>query len=438
MNRLSAAVLALALALPAAAQEPSAEEFLAGTQSSGPSLRMYGFADVSYSKWLVDDKNSWWPLVQHNGAFAVGNMNVYLDGTLSKNARALVEFRLTYLPNGAGESFDPSTGRLVRNGGTYTTDYNYGTFGRTTVGGVVVERAWAEWRFNEYLTLRAGQFLTPVGIWIVDHGSPAIIAVQRPYVIASQLFPEHQVGIEAYGSKYLGSVRLGWHLTASNGRYEDAIGTDFLAPQIHATAQYTDADTNVAFGGRLFAESSALLGELKLGASYYQGRFTTRTQGIDFGPVLAGTGYPGTIDEINVQYDEKDFGADLRWDVGPVVLQGEWLNHATETTRNSPSYNPGGDNSGGRSGYYVLLGVKLPYNVMPFAIYQGYRPDLNDHHTDIVAYSVGARWSVLPNLALKAEYDHYRMPDAEKAGGTTAFFFKDALPQMSFQLAWAF
>jgi len=436
MNRLSAAALALALAMPAAAQEPSAEELLAGTQTSGPSLRIYGFADVSYSKWLIDDKNSWWPLVQHNGAFAVGNMNVYLDGTLSKNARALLEFRLTYLPNGAGECISGMTclsaappGTLVRNGGSYTTDYSYGSFARTSVGGVVIERAWAEWRFNDYLTLRAGQFLTPVGIWVVDHGSPAIIAVQRPYVIASQLFPEKQVGIEAYGSKYLGNLRLGWHVTASNGRYEDAIGSDFATPGTHATAQYVDADGNVAVGGRVFAETSALLGDLKAGVSYYQGRFTTRTQGLNGAT---------PVDMINIQYDEQDLGVDLRWDVGPIVLQGEWLNHATTRTKGDPGYASGGDNTGGRSGYYALLGVKLPYNVMPFAIYQGYSPDLNDHNSDIVAYSVGARWSVLPNLSLKAEYDRYEMPNAEKVGGTTALFFADALPQMSFQLAWAF
>ena len=72
-----------------------------------------------------------------------------------------------------------------------------------------IERAWAEYGINDWLVLRAGLWLTPYGIWNVDHGSPVIIPVLRPYVIGEQVIPERQVGVQAYGSTYFGSTRVG-------------------------------------------------------------------------------------------------------------------------------------------------------------------------------------------------------------------------------------
>ena len=51
---------------------------------------------------------------------------------------------------------------------------------------------YGEYDVNEFLTVRAGRWLSPYGIWNIDHGSPAIIGVSRPYVVGAQLIASEQ------------------------------------------------------------------------------------------------------------------------------------------------------------------------------------------------------------------------------------------------------
>ena len=45
------------------------------------------------------------------------------------------------------------------------------------------------------LGMRVGQFLTPYGIWNVDQGMPMLILLYRPFLRASEMFPEHRLGV---------------------------------------------------------------------------------------------------------------------------------------------------------------------------------------------------------------------------------------------------
>ncbi len=437
-NRLpSLAVTLAALALaPAAARadEPSADpaaDALASelrTPRTGlASLKLYGFADFSYAQWLIDERSSWWPIMPHAGAFSVGNLNLYLDAQLGPHARSLVEVRFTYLPNGTVASMNPDNpAQLVLNGTTGVRDYTRAGLDLTAWGGIVIERALVEWTFSEALTLRAGQFLTPYGIWNVDHGSPAIVGFQRPYVINAKVMPEHQVGLEAYGTRWLGSARVGYHVTFSNGRYEsDPLQfQSAMAGQDPASVpQYVKYDGKFGVGGRLFVEGD-WAGELRVGVSGYTGRFTKKVTGLDFS-----TGSPVPFESTPVQYDESVFAADAQWRIGPVLAQAEWLwQRFTNTAASSWS------GSGGRDGGYLLLGYRLPLEILPFVTVQYYDQDQTSRPTYVV-YGVegGVNVHLLPNLVLKASYSYYDMPHAPEGSVYTS-----PLRLVASQLAWAF
>jgi hypothetical protein len=414
-----------ATAAPAA--DPAADALaseLRAPSTGAASLRLYGFADFSYSKWLVDSKNSWWPLVAQYGAFQVGNINLYLDGQLGPRARSLIEVRFTYLPNGEVVSVDPSTGTLITNGTTGVRDYTRSGFDLTAWGGIVIERAYVEWTFSQALTLRGGQFLTPYGIWNVDHGSPVIIGVQRPYVINAQVMPERQVGLEAYGTRYFGSARFGYHLTLSNGRNaSDPLGTPaaFMGQDTTTLPQYAKYNGTYGVGGRAFVEGD-WAGDLQVGVSGYTGRFTKRIQGWDLT-----TGAP--VNVVSNEYDEWVAGLDVRWQHGPFLLQAEGLYQEFVPTA---AVGPARANQ--RMGAYLVLGWMLPWEVMPYLTLQVYDQD----HQSAPLYTmygaeVGVNVHVLPNLVLKACYANYEIPSAP-AGSV----YVSPLRQLAAQAAWAF
>jgi hypothetical protein len=122
------------------------------------------------------------------------------------------DLRFTYLPNGA---LLPNAGSL-NYVDTQINDYaDVSKLDRW--GAIIMQRLYLEWTLHPLITVRAGQFLTPYGIWNVDHGSPAYIPVQRPYAVTSTYFPERQTGLEVFGRwNASNSSTIGYHMTLSN------------------------------------------------------------------------------------------------------------------------------------------------------------------------------------------------------------------------------
>jgi hypothetical protein len=146
-------------------------------------LKLYGFVDFSMQ--FIVGSEEWRAGLQRYPSFFIGNFNIYLSKNITESIRMFSEVRLLYLPNGSAMRGSP-TGEFVT-----TSAYDYADSQRTLRwGGIEIERVYLEWAMHPRLSLRAGQFLTPYGIWNVDHGSPTVIPVARPFIIGQALFPE--------------------------------------------------------------------------------------------------------------------------------------------------------------------------------------------------------------------------------------------------------
>jgi len=387
---------------PLTAEESAALAALSSELSPGPEtldldepqIDLYGFADLTY----VTQVGKKVAFAQHHASFMVGGFNVYFSTEFERRWRSLAEVRFMYLPNGgyAGETQYAAVQGSARADTSVLDPADLNKPVRW--GGVAIQRVWLEYRLSNYLTLRAGQWLTPYGIWNVDHGTPTIINVYRPYILNENLFPERQTGLEAYGSFFAGDTKLGYHLTLSNGR--GPIDT------------YLDLDDNKAVGARLFAQNDALLGTLTFGVSAYRGNYTERSGNgttIEDGELVI-------FDPPTEKYSELALAADLKWEWEGFYLQSEAiLSELRYSDAARPSYSPLppapvptqiADSR--RYGAYALLGYRTRWNIMPFVLGQLYHNPLISDSREL---AVGVNFRPSPRVALKAEYKYVFIED---------------------------
>jgi hypothetical protein len=376
-------------------------------------IDLYGFADFTYKLPLADNS----ALFPYD-SFAVGHLNAYAGSELGDNWRWLSEVRFMYLPHGSVASADAYSG--VRPTNTSVTDYTE-QLRPVRWGGISIERAWLERTFHPLLSLRLGHFLTPYGIWNVDHGGPVIIPVTRPYVVGEALLPQSQTGIELYGTWTDGGTQLGYHLTLSNGR--GPIDT------------YQDFDHNKAWGARLFARQDVGVGALTLGASAYRGTYTERhaQTSVDASQHLVLL-YPH-----DAQYRELSLAADLKWEWEGLLLQAEAaVNDAVYVPGRRPP-DPGQVLYPGptglaadsrRYGYYGLVAYRTPFwGIMPYVFAEDYR--LGAQGTAVAAVRGGLNIRSTPRVVLKAELNHFWFHKGP------AVFFRPG-NEIVFQATWSF
>ncbi len=357
----------------------------ASDQGEHHRLDLYGFADFSYSRLLPDSVQ----IASSTSTFSVGNLNLYMASELGDEWRSLVEVRFMYLPNGSAPSanpYGPATDTTV----TDPTD-----FGRTIQwGGIHIERAWLERTFHKLLTVRVGHWLTPYGIWNVDHGSPVVIGIGRPFIVGEALFPASQTGIELYGTADFNSLQLGYHLTVSNGR--------------GPSSTIADLDSNKALGGRLFLRHESAFGTLNVGTALYRGQYTNKH--LEYGVDAKGVATSAYVNDS--QYDELSLGADLKWQWRGLLVQGEVIENqvaytpsgrTVSTNSGAPSF----DSDYRRWGVYGLAGYRFAsLGVMPYASTGYYKEGSPSYIPKLSYFLVGLNLRPTPRVVLKLQYDY--------------------------------
>jgi hypothetical protein len=348
--------------------------------SDGVSLDLYGFADFGYAHSFSDFSAS-----APYDSFSIGNLNIYLASKLGDSWQSLAEVRFSYLPHGTTPG-----GLFSQSERTDTTVSDYTDIGRPTRwGGIMIERAYLEYLAHPLLNVRAGHFLTPYGIWNVDHGSPVIIGTRAPYMVSESLLPESQTGLEIYGTYHLDPVKLGYHLTLSNGR--GPIDT------------YQDFNHNKAVGGRLFARADTPAGAFTLGLSGYMGRYTDRVQQFANGAFS----YPIVLD-----YNERSLAADLKWELAGLVVQGEAAVNDVVYDEQRPidplvlQGPPGFLPDYRRFGAYALSGYRFEFGgIMPFVGIEAHETGVPSGF-DSAAFFGGLNVRPTARVVLKAQYTY--------------------------------
>jgi hypothetical protein len=341
-------------------------------------LNIYGFADAQYQALSFRHV-----ALQSTRAFASGNLNVYLAKNLTPHWRFLAEVRFMYLPNGAESYAGTSTVTAAGDPNDFVRPVSWGA--------ILIERAHIEYDVNEYLTVRAGRFLTPYGIWNIDHGPPVIISAFRPYLIGEQFFPAAQTGLDLYGNIHVGEYRVGYHATASNGR-----------TLVDSTR---DPDNSLAFGGRVEVEAP-WAGTVKLGASVYGGKATD----------LSSTG------QITDQYTERSYGVDAQWDHGGLHVQAELIGNSRRyvtgerAALSTSAFAPDGT----QWGYYGLAGYRtnVLWNAMPYVYTEHERPLDKSLFGVVHTYNAGINFRPAPSVVLKLEGSFSFMRDGGLLGAT--------------------
>jgi hypothetical protein len=413
---------ASALASNALAQAASeAGGFYSGVSEEGaesndaPKLELYGFVDFTYTKNL-DGPDVPYDSFPRFGSFAVGNINLYAASNLTRGFRSLLEVRFLYLPHGADGAFSPN-GSITRTD-TNVSDYN-DQARLLRWGGIEIERVFLEYQAKDWLALQFGQFLTPYGIWNIDHGTPTVIPVRRPFVIGESLFPERQTGIEAHGAFLSGKTSIGYHLTFSNGKGPlDA---------------YLDLDDNNAVGGRLYVTNTAL-GRLTVGGSAFYGKYTDRNKAYRPEPGISPQQLE-TVEEITEQYDELSFGGDVRWELDGFLAQAEGIVNQRNYTDPYRRVDGGGIvadelNIGG----YALLGYRTPWlGIMPYTMAESYNFAINTLLPPTVTTTTGLNIQPSPNVVFKLQYEYAQLGDTSRKE-----LLRGTLHQFDAQAAWSF
>ena len=376
-------------------------------------LNIYGFTDFTYTARLND-----FPYASPYPTFMVGNVNLYVGAELGGGWRALTEFRLLYVPHGTVPPSEALNAHPARIDTTVTDPADYDRPLRW--GGVEIERAWLEYAVHSLLTVQVGQWLTPYGIWNVDHGSPVIIGVRRPYVVGEALIPERQTGVQLYGSFLTGTTEIGYNLGLSNGRGPlDA---------------YQDLDKNKAVTARLFVNSDLPIGTLSLGGTMYRGTYTNRHTRL----FISAIGQLGTEYISTERWDELGLAADLRWIFEDLTVQGELIMRDVaydDALRPGslpvPGAPPGFAADYRSLGWYAMAAYRLPWwNITPFFGGESYTPG-QELVNDAAAIWGGLNIRPIPRVVLKGQYTLSWFSDDTVIGD-------DGIQVIDLQAAWSF
>lgn len=316
--------------------------------------------------------------------------------------------------------------------------------------GIAIPRVHVDLLLRDEFNLRVGKFVTPAGIWNVDHGSPAILTVKQPYETSFfPIFPENQTGVQGWGKLVVADQDLSYAGWISTGRGASALGM----------GDYGQAPENFddwAWGSHLQADLGLLDG-IRLGATFHTG--TLRGSDlwgelpvveVDLATQTPVTDLAGlAITKQDVFYmRELCYGLDSKIEWNKFLLQGEW-NH-----RKVLNLQAGSKETDFDAGYVLLgrtFGLGGARSVTPYVMHErivwentSNNPGLGFGAIPVdgfATYIAGVNFAYNSALRLKLEYSATEIGAVRYESGETANTYSDddlSVTQVAGQISVAF
>lgn len=404
-------------------------------------LSVYGFLDVGFQKRFLEENNFFLlsPIASPQPKLFLNHVNLYFDFNPNVHTRSLIEMALhtdqfdraleagrsitlseeneqqlytgiynALLMQGA----DEATARAAAAEAVAQTKAGFSAAAQEfdqgeRYGSVKLERAWFEIKHSDLLNFRFGRFLTPAGIWNVDHGSPLILTINQPYQTNQRpIFPRAQDGAMVHGRLFLGDHDMDYKAYLSSGR-DDSLLNNIV------TAKLKD----FGVGGHVGLNLDYVDG-ISVGISGYTGRQkrqrlmmecnATAQNVIDQSMPLDGFIYTWHVDEVSREYCG---GLDAKIKFANIWLQAEYNHLRVENNRRGNAVTP-------LHAYYVMVAYEATVNrflgFIPYVFYESYtwknmqlNPALNNPLLPFEGWTqlnAGVNIRLFTNVRLKLEW----------------------------------
>ncbi len=262
--------------LKTAQEELADEQEMAGFEegmedASEQVFNIYGFFDLTLLKTFFDKGSPYTAFIPEKSSFGMSNFNVYLSSKMTETLSALGELRFSFLPLGRTDAYEyegippegiPAQGMYGNEYDrveTWVTDPFSTQFYRQ--GGVSIERIHLTYAPADWFQIIAGRYITPSGIWNIDHGSPVVLPVRLPWMQIRELVPLAQLGVQVAGRFFpTDQLFFDYAITVSNGR--------------GPIESVQDLDENKGVGLKLKLSYSGDRVRFAVGGYGYYGRYT--------------------------------------------------------------------------------------------------------------------------------------------------------------------
>jgi hypothetical protein len=401
-------------------QELAADEEIEGPEERF--LEVFGFFDLTFCKYFFPDDSAYHIYVPDKSSFMMTNINLYFKSQMTETLSALLELRFSFLPMGNEESWAVEVDGVEIPGENYDRSDPKMRDAFTTLkyrrNMVMIERMHATWSPADWFNLLAGRYLTPYGIWNVEHGSTVVLPARVPYMQIREMMPLAQTGLQAYGRFFPGGdVLLDYAVTVSNGR--------------GPTEAAYDLDENKGVGLKLRLAYEGIKTSVSLGGYGYYGKVTDRRETV---VVDTAAQTSGVRVEKKEEFDEGIASADLLVKLFGVRLQAEYIYRYVHMTvpDNVPQDHRvfiTGDAFGNYyrpsyvgHGVYGLIAYELPLRkwfselrVSPYFLYEYNSSADTMPYINMTVYMAGINIQPSPYLVIKLEFSHLE-PEAERYG----------------------
>jgi hypothetical protein len=409
-------------------EQEMAQMAAAQTEADLKKFRVYGFFDMTFAKFFFEDDSAWNLIYPKSSSFMFSRLNIYFASEMTDTLSFLAEVNFSFMPQGqhTGQILDNQIVIYTPDGreearGNYkvkdTTVTDPFTTRQFQQGMIYIERVHLTYQPRDWFGITAGRFITPYGIWNVDHASPVILTAREPYMQIREMVPLAQTGFQLFGRAFMSdSWFMDYAVTLSNGR--------------GPVQSMYDLDENKGLGARLAFAYQGSKVFARLGGYGYMGK-SSEIAKIQHIVINDDDVTPDDPDGFRVKvvdtesFDEYIGTADFLLETYGVRLQSEFVyRYVKFDTPGQPTSlessfgglppplvdpNYAYANFIGLS-YYVLLAYTLPLDeyigrvrITPYFMYEWNNPNDTQTYQKVNNFIYGVNIKPVPFVVLKLE-----------------------------------